>query len=168
MRRSLSVLLSAALLGAFSGVGAHAATLDVFTFTISGVSGTGSATLPASPSPSSSVANTSFVLSDVTGTWGGNSFSGDVTFFASGGAEGDGFTFTGAPLFSGSVLDPTFIPGSYVLSGMPDLGDGPVPVTVDLTIAAVPTASTPEPGTLALVGTAALGLAGAVRRRFAA
>lgn len=164
MPRLRRMLLSAALLGAFSSVGAYAATMDVFTFSLSGVPGTGTATLPASPVPSS-VSSTSFVLSGVSGTYDGSTFSGDVTFYTTGGAMGDGFTFSGLPLFTGPVSSPTFTPGIYVLTGSPDLGDGPVPVTVNLTIAAVPAATTPEPASLALVGTAALGFAFLLHRR---
>lgn len=163
MRHSLRMLLSAALLSAFSSAGAYAATMDVFTFTISGVPGTGTATIAASPTPSSFVSNTSFLLSGVSGTFDGSTFTGDITFYAAGGVMGDGFMFSGPELFSGSVSDPTFTPGTYVLTGSPDLGDGPMPVSVDLTIAAVPSAATPEPASLALVGTAVLLLAGVVR-----
>jgi hypothetical protein len=172
MRTSLKTILAAALLGGLPAVAAHASTMDLFTFSLVGMPGTGTATLPASPTPSSMVNGVSFTINNLATTYDGTPLSGAVTFLAAGGAEGGGFVFTGPLLFSGTVADPTFNLGTFALHGMPDLGSGPVATTADLSITSmsspgIPSAATPEPASLALVGTAALGLAGIVRRRLA-
>lgn len=160
--RSLSALAISLALSALPG---HAATMDVFTFTSPVITGPVTATLPASPTPASFVANTSFTITG-TVTFEGNTFSGPVTFLSSGGASGGGTTFTGPVLFSGPVANPTFLLGTFTLSGNADIGNGGVqPVTGTLVISQATTPPIPEPTPLALTGTGILGLIGYLRRR---
>jgi hypothetical protein len=113
------------------------------------------------------MANTSFTLTG-TVTFEGNTFSGPVTFLSSGGASGGGATFTGPILFSGPVANPTFLLGTFTLSGNADIGNGGVqPVTGTLVISqASTTPPIPEPTPLALTATGILGLVGYLRRRY--
>ena len=160
-------LRNSAALAAFIALGsvcAHAATIvDKFVFTSSAIPGTVTTTLPASPTPSSFVPNVSFTLSDVSATIGSDSFTGAVTFLSAGGASGGGATFTGPVLFSGPTANPTFNLGTFPLSGIADLGDGPQSVSGSLTISQVSTV--PEPLTLSMTGTGLLGLVEIFRRR---
>lgn len=166
MNRVPKILCAALVLCGLQAVAARADTLDLFSFTLSGSSAVGTATIAASPVPSSYVSGTSFTVSDVSAQYDGDLFSGDVTFFDAGGAGGDGAALGGMTLFTGSDSAPTFLLGTFDLAGTIDIGSGPMPVSGSVTISQLPVATTPEPGTLAMVGTAALGLAGAMRRRF--
>lgn len=166
MGRLLKCVCASVALCGLGSVAAHADTLDLFSFTLTGSNAVGTATISASPVPSS-VTATSFTIASVTATYDGDVFSGPVTFLNAGGVSADGFTFTGPLLFSGSDSAPTFDPGTFALAGTIDIGNGPMPISGDVTISQeASTATTPEPSTLAMVGTAALGMAGALRRRF--
>ncbi|HKO19747.1 MAG TPA: PEP-CTERM sorting domain-containing protein, partial [Acidobacteriaceae bacterium] len=96
----------------------------------------------------------------------GNTFSGPVTFLNSGGASGGGNTFTGPVLFSGPDANPTFLLGTFTLSGNADIGNGGVqPITGTLVISQASTPPIPEPTPLVLTGTGLLGLLGYLRLR---
>jgi hypothetical protein len=139
--------------------------MDVFTFTSPVITGPLTTTLPASPTPDSFVANTSFTVTG-TVTFEGNTLSGPITFLNSGGASGGGVTFTGPVLFSGPDANPTFLLGTFTLSGNADIGNGGVqPITGTLVISQETTPPIPEPSSLGLVGTGALGLLGYLRRK---
>lgn len=167
MRRYLKYVCTAVVLCGLQAAVAHADTYDLFTFSLNGQPGTGTATILAAPTPSSYIMGTSFTVSNVTGSYQGSSFAGDVTFFETGGAGADGAIFGGDKLYTGSDATPTFRLGTFALQGNVDLGFGSAPVVGSVTISQLPaSAPTPEPATLAMVGTAALGLAGAARRRF--
>lgn len=162
LTRSLSALAVSLVLSAPL---ARAATMDVFTFTSPVITGPLTALLPASPTPASFVPNTSFTING-TVTFEGNTVSGPITFLNSGGASGGGVTFTGPVLFSGPDANPTFLLGSFPLSGMADIGNGGVQlVSGTLVISPQTTPPIPEPESLALVGTGALGLINYLRRR---
>lgn len=162
---SLRVLSSLALSAALSSVPACAATMDLFTFTSPQITGPLSVSLLASPIPVSSIPGTSFTLT-ATASFEGNTFTGPVTFLNAGGASGGGVTFNGPVLFSGTDANPTFLLGSFNLSGNADLGNvgGVQPVTGTLVISQV-SAVTPEPESLALTATGILGLWIYLRRR---
>ena len=78
-------------------------------------------------------------------------------------SAGDSFLLLqqGPQLFTGSSRNPMFSPGSFQLSQVPASG---IAYTgdFDLTISTV----TPEPSSIALLGTGALGVAGVIRRRW--
>lgn len=168
MRRSLICTCAALALSVVPALAAHADTLDLFSFTLNGSSAVGTATIAASPAATSVMSGTSFTVASVTASYDGDTFSGPVTFLNSGGVEADGFTFTGPELFNNSDTAPTFNLGTFPLAGNIDIGNGPMAISGSVTITQLAsTAPTPEPATLGLVGTAALGLAGIVRRRLA-
>lgn len=162
---SLRSLFLLGLSAALSAAPAHAATMDLFTFTSPQITGPLTLTLAASPMPASSVAGVSFTLTATT-SFEGNTFTGPITFLNAGGASGGGFTFTGPVLFSGTDANPTFLLGSFNLSGNADLGNagGVQPVTGTLVISQI-SAVAPEPESLALTATGIVGLAVCLRRR---
>ena len=166
MKRALRSLCALPLAFGLS-MAAHAATMDLFTFQLTGVPGTGTATIVASPTPSSYVLGSSFTLAGVPASYGGSTYTGAVTFFDAGGAGSAGTIFTGDKLYTGLDSSPTFRLGTFNLNGNVDLGLGVEPVVGQVTITQLPSAATPEPETLVLVGTASLVLAAILRRRFA-
>lgn len=152
---------------ALSALPASAATLDVFTFTSPVITGPLTTALDASPTPISFTSGVSFTING-TVTFEGNTFTGPISFLNAGGASGGGNTFTGPLLFSGTDANPTFLLGTFSLSGNADIGNGSVqPVSGTLVISQAPTTSpVPEPGSLALAGTGVLGCIGYLRRRY--
>lgn len=147
-------------------VPSHAAVIDLFTFNSAQITGPLTASIAASPTPSSFVNGVSFSLSGVSATFEGNTLTGPVTFFDAGGAGGGGTTFTGPKLFTGPDSAPTFLLGTFGLSGVADLGNGgPQTVTGQLTISQPQPGPVPEPLPLALTATGLLGLAGIMHKR---
>jgi hypothetical protein len=163
MIRASRHVAALALSFALTTISAHAATIDLFTFNGPEIVGPLTASIPASPTPASSVAGVSFDLSGISATFEGNTLTGDVTFFTAGGAGGGGTIFTGPELFSGLVSSPTFILGTYSLSGMADLGNGgPELVTGTLTISQA--GAVPEPLPVVMTGTGIFALMWILRR----
>lgn len=167
-------LLSSLLLTALSvATPAFASTIDSFTVT----DGFGTSnptvytfTLPGSPTPTN-FTNNSFTIDGVTVlTNGGNSMVDNIAFLtqATGGLLIEFATPQGAELFvedpgsaffTGSTSAPTFTPGIYL--GEND--NNPSGDKIQVAISAVP-----EPESLAMLGTGALGLIGVIRRKLAA
>ena len=157
------------------------------TFSITGNGQSVSFSLPGTVAPSSSNSTSGLVVDGVPvdvngvvlttdigfGLGGGNSFP-DM-FLGDGASVGDENTASGYPyytyadgsqLFSGSVTDPTFTPGTYTIDNIVDLTfDGGLS-NGDYTLAISNGASvTPEPSSLLMLGTGVLGLAGMYRRK---
>ncbi len=167
MPRIAPCVAALALSIGLASVSAHAATMDTFTFISPEIEGPLTATIAASPTPASFTPGVSFDLTNISASFEGNTFTGDVTFFTAGGAGGGGTDFAGPILFTGSVSDPTFLLGSFNLTGFADLGNdgGPQNVTGTLTISLATPGPVPEPMPLALTATGMLAMAGILWRR---
>ena len=184
MRPVLSALLASALLAV--PVLAHADAVDDFTVTGHGLELTFS--LPSMPAVGGDfMKGFYFYLGDVSFTENGTAMTAANVFFYTKPEDGgfsltdadndviDGLDFTGPKLFTGTVKKPTFKEGTFKLTQV-DCGGGietaavseaklgPCKYNLSIDPAAAPT-PTPEPGSLALLGTGALGVFGVVRRR---
>ncbi len=160
---------------------AYANTSDAFTVTGHGLDLT--FTLPSSPTPSGFDMRRDFFLGNISFTEDGTMMTAsDVYFFTkleSGGFELDDslgnviddLSFFGPKLFTGTVKAPTFKEGAFRLTGGPacsvdsETTEAPA-CSYKLTID--PTSVTPEPSSLALLGSGALGVFGILRRRLLA
>lgn len=171
----LAVLISAIAL--LAPVAAHADT-----FTLTGQGETITFALPDSPTPSLFEDGTGFAVNNVEVNFDGTLISESVGFlaarsglaisiaaesFISGGSflvSGDKLIGEGPQLYTGLESLPTFDLGTYTIDNADrslPTGDYSLTITAD-------TAVTPEPSSLALLGSGVIGIAGLVRRRFIA
>ena len=113
-----------------------------------------SATLPASPTPTSFTAN-SFTLASTPVIVDGDPATVNIDFYlstAGGGAAGQGTRVEGDQLFTGSTSSPTFRLGTFEVGGFQ--------LNISQAISVIP-----EPASLFLLGTGAVGVYGVFRRR---
>ena len=184
MRSALFTLVATALVGLPAL--AHADTTDEFTVTGQGLELTFA--LPSTPLVGDDyLKGFYFYLGDVSFTENGTAMTAaDVYFYTkpndggfslddANGNDIDGLDFTGPKLFTSGVKHPTFKEGTFNLTQYAcgdgtdaevvsdaKLGPCKYKLTIDPEVGPAPT---PEPGSLALLGTGALGVFGVVRRR---
>jgi PEP-CTERM motif-containing protein len=154
--RTLAVLFAVSILGATM---ARADTLTYDFAANEAPFGNISFSLPAAPTPLSFTSTSFKVLVDSLKV-DGNIVSEILSFYTSaqeGGVGGSGIHMDGPQLFTGSTAHPMFLTGNFTI------GDD---FNLSITPASVST-SAPEPYTLFLFGTGALGLYGLARRKFA-
>ena len=159
-----------------------AARADMVQFTLTSGANTVSFTLPSSPVPTAvntdcfSAFPGEFCLDSVPVTFNGTTIADTIEFFDASGGGGINFLLTGGAgldqigyqLYSGTESAPTFVLGTYPLM---NAGDG-IPGDYTLQIASAGDGTSPgnptpvpEPSSLLLLGSGALGVATAFRRR---
>ena len=142
----------------FAPLAAHASTLDNFTLTSNSNGSVITFQLPATPNPTM-VQYEEFEFEDVNTSAGLET----IRFFDAQDGGGLSLDDTGLPygpqLFTGTDANPTFLLNTFQLSNNSDLS------TSDYTLSITQVSATPEPSSLLMLGTGALVLSGAVRRK---
>ena len=155
MQSLLSCLTVACLL---TPLAAHASTLDTFTLTSNSDGSVITFQLPNTPTPTI-VEYGGFEFDNVQTSAGLR----NILFFDADNGGGLSLNGSGLPygpqLFTGSDANPTFIANSFQLSDSSDL------TTNDYTFSVAQVGATPEPSSLLMLGTGALAVCGALRRR---
>ncbi len=155
MKSLLSLLAAVSFL---APVAAHASTLDNFTLTSNSDGSVITFQLPGTPTPTI-VEYEGFEFDNVETSAGLR----NILFFDTGNGGGLNLDGTGLPygpqLFTGTDSNPTFIFDTFQLSNSSDL------TTNDYTLSITQVGATPEPSSLLMLGTGALALCGAMRRR---
>lgn len=155
MKSLLSFFAAAVFSAPFA---AHATTMDDFTL-ISNSDGS-VLNFQLAGTPTTAITNDGgFELDNVTTSAGLR----NILFFDT--SDGGGLTVDGSglpygpQLFSGTDVDPTFLLNTFELSNNPDLA------TDDYTLSITQVSPTPEPSSLLMLGTGALAVCGAMRRK---
>ena len=154
--KSLLSLFAAVFL--IAPLAAHASAVDIFTLTSNSDGSVITFELAGSPTPTI-VEYEGFEFDNVTTSAGLR----NILFFDTGNGGGLNLDGTGLPygpqLFTGTDADPTFILNTFQLSDSSDL------TTNDYTLSITQVGATPEPSSLLMLGTGALAVCGAMRRR---
>ena len=155
-------VLALSVAGLSLTVPAFASTTDYFQLTDNTSKDVFTFSLPSSPTPDSSEASGFTFLKDVSYMENGTSYSGGtVDFFSStnyGGLGVGAVETQGAQVFMGTTGSPTFVLGTYQETGFGSSD------SYTLIISDTPISPTPEPSSLALLGTGVLGFAALVGR----
>ena len=164
--------LLAALVLLASSLAAHA---DTYQIAITSGSDHITFDVPSSPVSPQQTGSGGFELNNLTFDYNGRSMTGDVAFYPTStpfpGIEAEiGLNFIateGIQVFTGTTEVPTFILNSFTSTNTDGLAGSTATVNITDLMPAPPASVTPEPSSIALLGTGLAGIAGMVRKRLA-